>query len=118
MDGRPHAPESAGCSYAGAAVEVVPHGAASRRLKKLACWRRQRREEGVDGGGVDGFGQVQVEAGFLRSQAILVLAPAGDRNHHRISESCDFADATAGFVSVHSWHAYVQHHYVGSELRG
>ena len=30
MDGRPHAPESAGCGYAGAAVEVVPPGAAKR----------------------------------------------------------------------------------------
>ena len=32
MDGRPHAPESAGCGYAGAAVEVVPPGVANRRL--------------------------------------------------------------------------------------
>ena len=35
MDGRPHAPESAGCSYAGAAVEVVPPGVAKRPRHKM-----------------------------------------------------------------------------------
>ncbi len=65
-------------------------------------------EKGLERGGVGGFYEVVIEAGFLDAAAVVVLAPARERHQHHFFAPRLLADLPGGVIPVEYRHTEIQ----------
>src|SRR4051812_42208494 len=51
----------------------------------------------------DGLDEMRIEAGLARADAILGLAPAGERDDHGVASASELSYAPGSFVAIDPW---------------
>ena len=88
------------------------------RSRRCGRGFRQRRQNLLQFGRIDGLHQMGAEAGFGAAAAVFILAPAGLSHQNGAFSLGHFPNAAADFVAIHARQAEIEQHDLGPKCLG